>query len=91
MTLQPLGDRILVKIDAEKEVRSSGIMLPDTAEKKTKSQGTIVGLGSGEDLAKLNLKEGDKVMFGKYAGDDVELEDVKYKIVSHEDVLAVFK
>lgn len=91
MTLQPLGDRVLVKIDVEKEVRPSGIMLPDTAEKKTKAQGIVVSLGGGEDLLKLNLKEGDKVLFGKYAGDDVELEEVKYKIVSHDDILAVFK
>lgn len=89
--LQPLGDRVLVKLEVEEEVRASGIVLPDTIEKKTKAQGVIVSLGEGDDLKKLGLKVGDKVLFGKYAGDEVEVEEVMHKILTHEDILAVFK
>lgn len=89
--LQPIGNRVLVKLEVEEEVTASGIVLPDTVEKKTKAQGAIVALGSGEELQKLNLKEGDKVLFGKYSGDEVEIEGAEHKILAHEDILAVFK
>lgn len=88
--LQPIGNRVLVKLEVEEEVTASGIVLPDTVEKKTKAQGAIVALGSGEELQKLNLKEGDKVLFGKYSGDEVEIEGAEHKILAHEDILAVF-
>lgn len=89
--LQPIGDRVLVKLEVEEDVTPSGIVLPDTVEKKTKAQGVIVSLGAGEDLKKLNLKEGDKVLFGKYSGDEVEIDGDEHKILSHEDILAVYK
>jgi len=90
MKLKPLGDRILVKPVKEEEVTKSGIVLPDTVDKEKKAEGEVVAIGEGEKVQKLNLKIGDKVLFGKYAGDEVEIEDVEYKILSHEDVFGVF-
>ena len=89
--LKPLGDRVLIKLEVEEEVTASGIVLPDTVEKKTKAVGEIMELGDGEKLQKLGLKKGDKVLFGKYAGDEVEIDEQEYKILSYEDILAVYK
>lgn len=89
MTLKPLGDRIIVKAFQEEEVTKSGIVLPDTVEKEKKEEGEIVSIGNGENVAKLGLKVGDRVLFGRYAGEDVTVEEVEYKVLKHEDVLAV--
>ncbi len=89
MKLQPLGDRVIVKQLKQEEVTASGIVLPDTVDKEKKAEGEVIALGNGEKLAKLNLKVSDVVLFGKYSGDDVEYEDVDYKILNHDDVLAV--
>ena len=69
MKVKPLGNRILVKQMSTEEVTASGIVLPASADKEKKTQGTIVAVGNGEDIAKLGLKVGDVVVFGKYAGD----------------------
>ena len=90
MNLRPLGDRALIKILKEEEVTASGIVLPDTVDKEKKAEGTIVSTGDGEKVKALNLKEGDKVIFGKYAGDEVKLDKEDYKILSHEDILGVY-
>ena len=93
MNIKPLGDRILVKPLTSEEVTKSGIVLPDTAEKEKKEQGEVVAIGEGEKIKKLNLKVGDKVLFGKYAGDEVEMEEgtdtVDYKFLKDEDVLGI--
>jgi chaperonin GroES len=89
MNIRPLGDRVLVKPLQQEETTKSGIVLPDTAEKEKKAQGEVVALGEGQDIKKLNLKIGDKVLFGKYAGDEVEIDKVEYKILKHDEVLAV--
>jgi len=91
MNIKPLGDRVLVKPHTQEEVTKSGIVLPDTAEKERKEQGEILALGDGEKIKKLNLKVGDKVLFGKYAGDEVEVDKVEYKILKDEDILAVIQ
>lgn len=90
MKIQPLGDRVLVKILETEEVTKGGILLPDSAKEK-KAEGEVVAVGSGEDVKKLDLKKGDRVLFGKYGGDDVMLDDKEYKILKHDDVLAVVK
>lgn len=98
MNIRPLGNRILVKQLSAEEVTQSGIILPATADQKEKSQYEIVALGNGQEIAALGLKVGDKVVAGKYSGDEVDMEDksdIKYKIlfVGHEkdetDVLAI--
>ncbi|MFA6027722.1 MAG: co-chaperone GroES [Patescibacteria group bacterium] len=92
MKIQPLGDRILVKPMTEEETTKSGIILPDTVDKEKKAQGEILAIGKGEKIAKLELKEGDKVIFGKYAGDEIELDDKKeYKFLKYDEILAVIK
>lgn len=87
MNIKPVGNRILVKPEVMEQKTKSGIVLPDTAEKEQKEQGTIVAMGDGEGLKKLNLKVGDKVIFGKYSGEEFQLEKVDYKFIKHEDIL----
>ncbi len=91
MKLKPLGDRIVVKPSTQEEVTKSGIVLPDTVEKEKKEEGEVIAIGSGEKIAKLNLKVGDTVIFGKYSGDEVTLADIEYKVLKDEDVLAVIE
>ncbi|MFA6909476.1 MAG: co-chaperone GroES [Patescibacteria group bacterium] len=89
MQLKPLGDRVIVKTTKGEEVTKSGIVLPDTVEKEKKEEGEIIAIGSGEKVAKLGLKVGDVVIFGKYSGDEIEIEDIEYKVLKEEDVLAI--
>lgn len=96
MNIKPLGDRILVKPLTSEEVTKSGIVLPDTVEKEKKEQGEVVAIGDGDKVKKLKLKVGDKVLFGKYAGDEVEMDmpgklggKVNYKFLKDEDILGI--
>lgn len=89
MQLKPLGNRIVVEPLSEEEVTKSGIILPDTVDKEKKAEGKVIAIGDGEKITKLGLKAGDKVLFGKYAGEEVKLEKNDYKILTDEEVLAV--
>lgn len=99
MNVKPLGNRVLVEPLKEEETTASGIVLPSGGDKEKKAQGKIVAVGSGEEVAKLGLKVGDIVVFGKYSGDEVEVtEDGKkkeYKVLyvgrekDESDVLAI--
>lgn len=101
MKVKPLGNRILVKQLSTEEVTASGIVLPATADKEKKTQGTIVAVGNGEDIAKLGIKVGDTVVFGKYSGDEIEVEEdgqkQEYKVLNvaeenkGNDVLAIIE
>ncbi len=101
MRIRPLGNRILVKPATTEEVTKSGIVLPANSDKEKKAQGAIVELGNGADIAKLGLKVGDTVVFGKYSGEEVEMDEnglkVEYKILNvgeekdESDVLAVIE
>lgn len=101
MKVKPLGNRILVKPLTSEEVTASGIVLPESAEREKKTQGEIVAVGNGEDIQKLGLKVGDKIVFGKYAGDEIEVDEdgqkVEYKVLSvgsekdESDVLAIIE
>jgi chaperonin GroES len=91
MKLRPLGNRIAVEPITEEETTKSGIVLPDTIDKEKKAEGKVMAIGEGEKIVKLNLKIGDKVIFGKYAGEEVKVDKVEYKILSDEDVLAVIE
>jgi chaperonin GroES len=91
----PIGDRIVVKLEENEEKTKSGIVLPDTAKEKPQ-RGKVVAVGSGRLLdngkkAELEVKEGDTVIFSKYAGTEVKLEGEKYLILSESDVLAIIK
>jgi len=88
MKLKPLGDRIIVRPVTEEEVTKSGIVLPDTVEKEKKEEGEIIAIGDGEKITKLGLTKGDKVIFGKYSGEEVTIDDTEHKVLKDEDVLA---
>ena len=91
MKLRPLGNRIVVESLTEEETNKAGIILPDTVDKEKKAEGKVLAIGDGEKITKLGLKVGDKVIFGKYAGEEVKVDEVEYKILSDEDVLAVIE
>lgn len=89
MNLKPLGDRVVIKPMPKEETTKSGIILPDTVSKEARMEGEIVAIGEGEKVLKLNLKVGQKVVFSEYGGSEVKLEDQEYKILNHDDLLAV--
>jgi chaperonin GroES len=95
MKIRPLHDRILVERLEEKEVRKGGIIIPDTAKEKPQ-EGRIIAVGNGkvsDDGKKipLDVKTGDKILFGKYSGSEVKLDEKEYLIMREEDVLAVLE
>jgi len=89
MKLTPLGDRVVVKPTPQEEVTASGIILPETADKEKKAEGQIVAIGAGEKISKLNLKVGQKVVYSQYAGSEVTVDKVEYKVLSEDDLLAI--
>ena len=91
MKLKPLGNRVVAEPLTEEETTKSGIVLPDTIDKEKKAEGKILAIGDGEKIQKLGLKEGDKVLFGKYAGEEVKVDNKEYKILTDEDILAVIE
>jgi chaperonin GroES len=95
MNVRPLRDRILVKRLEEGEQRVGGIIIPDTAKEKPQ-QGKVVAVGTGRvnDAGKvfpLDVKAGDRILFGKYAGTEIKLDGEEYLIVREDEVLAVFE
>ncbi len=95
MKIRPLHDRLLVERLEEKEVKKGGIIIPDTAKEKPQ-EGKVVAVGNGKvtDEGKkvpLDVKAGDKILFGKYSGSEVKLDDKEYLIMREEDVLAILE
>jgi len=93
MEIKPLQDRVLVKRIEEKEQVRGGIIIPDTAKEKP-LQGEVIAVGSGrikEDGSRqpLEVKKGDKVLFGKYAGTEVKIDGEEYLIMREEDILGI--
>ena len=93
MKIRPLHDRILVKRLEEGETKRGGIIIPDTAKEKPQ-EGKVVAAGNGKvgDDGKripLDVKAGDRILFGKYSGSEVKIEDDEYLILREEDVLAI--
>jgi chaperonin GroES len=93
MKIRPLQDRILVKRVAEEEKSLGGIIIPDTAKEKPQ-QGIVVAAGPGKagddgKVRPLDVKKGDKVLFGKYTGSEVTLEGEEHLIIREEDILAI--
>jgi len=91
--LKPLGDKVVVKPGPEEEVTSGGIVLPDTAKKKSQ-EGEVVAVGSGRLLdngerAPMQVKVGDTVIYSKYGGTEVTLSGVDYVILDEDSILAV--
>ncbi|MDD5437441.1 MAG: co-chaperone GroES [Candidatus Omnitrophica bacterium] len=95
MKIQPLADRIMVKVLEAKEVTKGGILLPDTAkEKPQEAEVVAVGKGKisneGKTIAP-EVKVGDKILFGKYSGTEITLDGKEYLILKEEDILAIAK
>lgn len=93
MKLRPLQDRILVKRVEEEQTTKGGIIIPDTAKEKP-AEGSVVAVGNGKvgDDGKripLEVKEGDRILFGKYSGSEVKIEGEEYLIMREDDVLGI--
>ncbi len=96
MNLRPLNDRLIVKALPKEEVTKSGIILPDTADKERPEQGEVIAVGPGKLLedgkrSAMDVKVGDKILFKKYAPDEVKVENQEYLVISEYDVLAVLE
>jgi chaperonin GroES len=95
MKMRPLHDRILVKRVEEETKTKGGIIIPDTAKEKPQ-EGKVVAVGSGRvtddgKVVALEVKKGDKVLFGKYSGSEVQIDGEEHLIIREEDVLAVIE
>jgi chaperonin GroES len=91
--LRPLGDRVVVRPIEQEEVTASGIVLPDTAKEKPQ-RGEVIAVGPGRldddgDRMPMEVKEGETVLFAKYAGTEVKVGDDEYLIISEKDILAI--
>ena len=88
MNIKPLADRVLVKPAAAEEKTVAGIIIPDTAKEKP-LKGEVLAVGNGTKDEEMVLKVGDTVRYGKYSGNEVEIDGEKYLIMRQSDVLAV--
>jgi chaperonin GroES len=95
MAIRPLHDRILVKRVKEEEKTKGGIIIPDTAKEKP-VEGKVIAVGNGKilesgDVRKLDVKAGDRILFGKYSGTEVKIDGEEHLILREEDVLGVIE
>jgi chaperonin GroES len=93
--IQPLGDRVLVKAVEQAEMKRGGIIIPDTAKEKPQ-EGLVVACGKGkttEDgkILPMDVKVGDKILYGKYSGSELKLEGQEYLIMHQDDILGILK
>ena len=93
MALKPLADRVVVRTVEAEDRTKSGLILPDTAKEKPQ-EGKVIAIGTGRllddgSIKKLEVKSGDRVLYGKYAGTEVSIEGEEYLILREEDILAV--
>jgi len=93
-SIRPLHDRVLIKRIDEQEQARGGIIIPDTAKEKPQ-QGEVIAVGDGkvnEDGTRrpLDVKPGDRVLFGKYSGSEIKIDDQEYLIMREDDILSVF-
>ena len=94
MKLRPLGSRVILEPITPEEKTKGGIILPDTASKEKPMEGEIIAVGAGSRdekgiIVPLEVKVGDKVIFGKYSGTDVKIDEKEYLILSENDILAI--
>jgi chaperonin GroES len=95
MKIRPLHDRVLVKRLESKEVVRGGIIIPDTAKEKPQ-EGEVIAVGNGKlldngKIAPMNVKVGDRILFGKYSGSEVKIDDQEYLIMREDDILGVLE
>ncbi|MEE9430076.1 MAG: co-chaperone GroES [Melioribacteraceae bacterium] len=87
MKIKPMDDRVLVSLIEEEKKTASGIIIPDSAKEKP-TMGKVVAVGTDEDM-KEHIKVGNKVLFGKYGGEDITFDGNDYKIIQRSDILAI--
>lgn len=87
MAIKPLGERILIKIKTSDEKTAGGIVIPQTAQEKTQ-EGIVESVGDSPDI---KVKKGDVVIYDKYAGTQIKIDEIEYLILKNEDILAVVK
>ena len=95
MNFRPLHDRILIKRIEEKETAKGGIIIPDTAKEKPQ-EGEVVAVGSGKKnengkVVPLDVKAGDRILFGKYSGSEIKMDNEEYLILREEEVLGILE
>jgi chaperonin GroES len=95
MNVRPLHDRILIKRIEEKETIKGGIIIPDTAKEKPQ-EGEVVAVGNGKKteegkIIPLDVKKGDRILFGKYSGTEIKIDDQEYLILREDEVLGVLE
>ena len=95
MKIRPLQDRIIVKRIEEQERTKGGIIIPETAKEKP-MEGEVIAVGSGKILENgtkqtLEVKEGDRILFGKYAGTEVKIDEVEHLIMREDDILGIIE
>ncbi len=93
--LQPLGDRVLVKPLEQKETKRGGIIIPDTAKEKPQ-EGEVIACGRGKTtddgkVLPMDVKPGDKILYGKYSGTEVKLDDEEYLVMHQDDIVGILK
>jgi chaperonin GroES len=93
MKVRPLHDRVIVQRIKEEETTKGGIIIPDTAKEKP-SEGKVIAVGNGKllengSLKPLEVKKGDKVLFGKYAGTEIKIDGEEHLIMREDDIIAV--
>jgi chaperonin GroES len=88
MKIKPLADRVLVKPDAAEEKTAGGLIIPDTAKEKPLA-GTVVAAGPGTEEVKMEVKKGDKVLYGKYAGTEITHDGETYLMMKQSDIFAI--
>jgi chaperonin GroES len=91
VNITPLHDRVLVRRTEEKESVKGGIIIPDTAKEKPQ-EGEVVAVGNGRrekgELIPLDVKPGDRILFGKYSGNDIKIDDEEFMILKEDEILA---
>lgn len=88
VNIKPLADRVLVQPEAAEETTASGIIIPDTAKEKPQ-RGTVVAVGNGKKDEPLTVKAGDTVLYGKYSGTEITVDDIEYLIMRESDIFAI--
>ena len=95
MKVRPLYDRVLVRRVAEEEKTKGGIIIPDSAKEKP-AEGEVVAVGNGKlsdkgDLRKLEVKQGDRVLFGKYSGNEIKVDGTDHLILREDEILGIIE
>ena len=93
MKLSPLGDRVIIKLFEEEETRKGGIIIPDTAKERPQ-EGEVIAVGKGRrnnagDRIDMEVKTGDRVLFGKYVGNEITIDEEKLMVMKEDDIWAI--